>query len=147
MTGEDVALVFLDDGGAVSEGGVELLRASYTDAEVFDARLAIATAVGDHMGTYAGMTLGIYDPTNDALPVGRCTSCHMPKVAKSGGWTTGLDFNGESAMVEGDQTSHVFDIVWPAASAALVPSANGVDTNIMPNSCGQCHESSRISAN
>jgi len=93
------------------------------------------------------MGVAAYNPLNDNLPVGRCQSCHMPKTGKSGGYTTGVDGNGDSALIEGDQGSHAFDIIWPWQSAALKKSSGGTDTDIMPNSCGKCHEGSRLSGN
>ena len=91
------------------------------------------------------MGLAAYDPTNDAMPVGRCSSCHMPRTGKSGGWLNGVDGSGKSALVGGDEGSHVFDIIWPGESSALKKPSGGVDTDIMPNSCGSCHEAARLS--
>ena len=93
------------------------------------------------------MGLAGYNPLNEALPVGRCQSCHMPRTAKSGGYTTGVDGLGMSALIEADQGSHVFDIIWPWQSFILKKSSGGADTDIMPNSCGKCHEGARISGN
>lgn len=70
----------------------------------------------------------------------------MPQTGKSGGYTTGLDATGHSALIEGDQSSHRFDIIAPQISQAMVSSAGGVDTNVMPNSCGKCHARYRYSA-
>jgi len=101
--------------------------------------------VGEHMQDEVSMGVAAYRPLDDAMPVGRCTSCHMPKVAKSGGWATGPDAVGASALVEGDQGSHVFDVIWPADSAVLKKATGGTDSDIMPNSCGSCHEAARLS--
>ena len=101
-----------------------------------------------------------YDPTNEAMPLGRCTSCHMPKVAKSGGYTTGPDGNGNQALIEGDQGSHVFDVIWPWQANAIsrggpsfqsgyygqFVSGGGVKYDLfgfMPNSCSKCHQGRR----
>lgn len=78
--------------------------------------------------------------------MGRCMNCHMPQSGKSGGYTTGIDALGLSALVEGDQSSHAFDIIAPQVSKDLVPSAGGDDLKVMPNSCGKCHERYRYSA-
>lgn len=42
----------------------------------------IARAVAEHMQGHAGMGGALYTPTVAASPVGRCTSCHMPKIGK-----------------------------------------------------------------
>ena len=92
------------------------------------------------------MGMAAYTPTDDAMPVGRCTSCHMAKTPKSGGWTTSEFTDGGvtyKALRAGDQASHVFDVIWPSASAALdKPGASYGD--IMPNACGGCHDGSLI---
>lgn len=144
---EDVAVAFLAAGGAVSHGGTAMALSDYTNDEILTSMISLNNGVGGHMGDEVGMALAAYEPLNDAMPVGRCASCHMPRTAKSGGWTTGLDALGRTALVEGDQGSHVFDVVWPAQSAALRRMSGGSDTNIMPNSCGGCHEGARLSGN
>ncbi len=141
VTKKDVAALHTEAGGEASQDGTTM---TFSDDEYAAARLAIATAVGMHMDTEVGMGMAMYDPTNDDMPVGRCASCHMPKTPKSGGWTTGLDANGNSALVAGDQSSHVFQVIWPWQSAALKTDESS-DTDIMPNSCGGCHDGSRIS--
>ena len=85
----------------------------------------------------------MYDPENEP-GVGRCSSCHMPATAKSGGWTTGPDQFGNSALVEGDQPSHRFDIISPQISERMAATATS-DTSVMPNSCGHCHARYRYS--
>ena len=139
---DHVAAAHVAEGSTVEKNGVPM---SFTAEEQFDARLAIAAAVSGHMEDKLSMGLVPYTPEDDALPTGRCTACHMPKTAKSGGYTTGLDGQGKSALVEGDQASHVFDIVWPYQSSVLKQSSGGSDTDIMPNSCGKCHASALLS--
>jgi hypothetical protein len=129
----------------------------------FSTALAHATSdVVAHMKQKAGMNNNnAYDPTNDALPVGRCVTCHMPKVAKSGGYTTTTDAFGNKALLEGDQASHTFKIIWPNESKALsrggptfqsayYAQSTGGTTGTkydafgyMPNSCSKCHEGAR----
>ncbi len=138
----DVAMIFANAGGTVTKGGTQVTP---TAADVEAAYGAIAGSVTEHMQETAGMGLAAYTPLDDALPVGRCSSCHMPKTAKSGGWTMGVDAQGKTALVEGDQSSHVFDIIWPYESSFLKKPSGGADTDIMPNSCGACHEGSRVS--
>jgi len=146
LTREQAAVSFLLAGGEVDMNGTPMVLGDYTSEETTEALLAVAAAVGEHMQDEVNMGAAAYNPLNEAMPVGRCASCHMPKTAKSGGWTTGVDAAGDSALVAGDQGSHVFDIVWPYESSILLGSAGGSDTNIMPNSCGGCHEGSRLSA-
>jgi hypothetical protein len=153
----DVAALHLAAGGAATKNGTAIPAA--TPDELQSAREAIAKGVSEHMMAKVGMSTAIYDPLDDKLPVGRCTSCHMPKVAKSGGWTTGPDAAGNEAIVEGDQASHVFDVIMPnqslarsvggptAASASYGTSVIGGATyykfGYMPNSCSKCHAASR----
>jgi hypothetical protein len=158
VTVDSVAAVHAaSPGGTVKKDGV----AWVPDAPTLDAAQAqIAAAVSQHMTDKAKMSNVVYDPTNEAMPTGRCTSCHMPKVAKSGGYYTGLDFNGNEAVIEGDQSSHVFDIIWPYQATALSrggpsfqsgyygqtigPSGVKYDKfTYMPNSCSKCHTGAR----
>ena len=140
---DDVAVMFAYAGGDVTRDGTPVAP---TGADVEAAYGALAGAVSEHMLEEAGMGVAAYNPLNDSQPIGRCASCHMPKTAKSGGWTTGLDAEGNTALVEGDQGSHVFDVVWPYESSFLWQPA-GADTDIMPNSCGGtgCHAGARLS--
>src|SRR5262249_23318717 len=120
----------------------------------------ISSAVSQHMSGKARMDNAAYQPENDALPVGRCTSCHTPKVAKSGGYTTGVDAQGNEALVAGDQASHVFDVIWPWQSVAVSRGGPSFQSGyygqaysgtnvkydkfgVMPNSCGSCHTGAR----
>lgn len=141
---DDIAAVFVDAGGAVTKNGTAM---TFTSAQIAEAKAKVASSVGNHMQAKVSMGVAAYNPLNDALPTGRCQSCHMPKTGKSGGYTTGLDANGASALVEGDEGSHKFDVIWPAQSAALKKLTGGVDTDIMPNSCGKCHAGARLSGN
>ncbi len=153
---DDVANVHVGAGGAVTKNGVAVAP---TSEEVYQSQLAVADVVSKHMYEKANM-IAVYNPQNDATPVGRCTSCHMPKVAKSGGYTTGVDASSNKALIEGDQGSHVFDVVWPWQSQALSrggPSFQSgyygqlvSSTNVkydmfgyMPNSCSKCHATAR----
>ena len=125
--------------------------AVFDDAQVFAGKAAIAAAVGEHMQIEAAMGMAAYDPLNDANPVGRCTSCHMAKIGKKNDtsdvtqWHLGLDANGESALADGNASSHVFDVVWPWQSGMLKKVDGGVDLDIMPNSCSKCHAGARLS--
>ncbi len=105
-------------------------------------------AVSAHMTENASMTVG-YDPldlagrVNDPKVggVGRCTSCHMPRTAASQSrWIhDAVDANRQPVgpRVRGDVSSHVFDIITPAASQVLF-NAGGAN-NQLSNSCGGCH--------
>ncbi|GAO01494.1 carboxypeptidase regulatory-like domain-containing protein [Anaeromyxobacter sp. PSR-1] len=133
--------------------GVTLSGASttFTADQVTAARITVAMAVGEHMQQRASMGMATYSPTNDASPVGRCTSCHMPKTGKKNDisdvtqWHLGLDAMGQVAITEGNAASHVFDIVWPSQSGALKLASGGSDLDIMPNSCSKCHAGARLS--
>lgn len=141
---EDIAAIFVDAVGAVTKNGTSM---SFTSAQISVAKGKVAGSVGTHMQDKVNMGVAAYNPLNETNPVGRCQSCHMPKTGKSGGYTTGVDGSGATALIEGDQGSHKFDIIWPAQSAALKKSSGGADTDIMPNSCGKCHEGARLSGN
>ncbi len=144
LTKDDIAAVFVDAGGAVTKDGTAL---TFTPVQITAAKSKVALSVGNHMQVKVNMGVAAYNPLNEAVPTGRCASCHMPKTGKSGGYTTGLDANGASALVEGDEGSHKFDVIWPAQSAALKKLTGGADTDIMPNSCGKCHAGARLSGN
>jgi len=159
LTKDQIAALHIADGGAVKKNGAAV--AAPAGQVTVDAEQAIANVVSAHMADKAKMSNARYQPTNEALPVGRCTTCHMPKVAKSGGYVTGLDENGNEALIEGDEASHVFDVIWPWQSEALSrggptfqsgyygqafgPSntAKYDKFGYMPNSCNRCHASAR----
>ncbi|NOY92887.1 MAG: hypothetical protein GXP55_17010 [Deltaproteobacteria bacterium] len=139
---EDVAALHQAGGGEVEFEGAAI---TYTDDQVAASENNIAEAVVLHMNTVANMGLFVmYDPAGED-PVGRCSSCHMVRTAKSGGWTMGLDQFGNSALVGGDQPGHNFDIVSPQVSEEMAMTATS-DTDVMPNSCGGCHARYRYSA-
>ncbi|HYG68087.1 MAG TPA: carboxypeptidase-like regulatory domain-containing protein, partial [Anaeromyxobacteraceae bacterium] len=144
---DDVAALHATNGAVVKDGAPAAFDAAATAA----AKTRIARAVGEHMQAGSAMGLAAYDPLDDANPVGRCQACHMPKTGKKNDtidvtqWILGRDANGDSAIIEGNVASHVFDVVWPAQSGALKKATGGVDLDIMPNSCGKCHPASRLS--
>ncbi|GAB4256333.1 MAG: hypothetical protein Kow0092_02330 [Deferrisomatales bacterium] len=119
-------------------------------ADGFLARDKVARVVAEHMETQASMGGAPYTPADPDMPSGACTSCHMPKLGKlqdvkiDSEWHLALDANGRSAVSEGNAGSHVFDVVWPAQSAVLVPTATR-DADVMPNSCSKCHDFARFS--
>jgi len=136
LTKEDVAIYHTGRGGTVDMNGVAMAP---TPAEQTSAEDLISMAVKAHSGERAGMPLAPYLPEESAIPanyllgegpVGRCTSCHMTKTAKSGTWFD--DFDG--LRIEGDNTDHSFRIV------DIQP---GTD---QPNTCGRCHASFRTSS-
>jgi hypothetical protein len=138
----DVANLHAAAGGVVQKNGV-LVVPSASDATA--SLQKAAGAVLAHMTKEVGMSLVGYTPTDDVVPVGRCSTCHMPKTGVSGGSTTALDADGRTAVAEGDESSHVFDIVWPSQSSIMKKSVGGVDGDISPNSCGNCHAAARFS--
>jgi hypothetical protein len=146
----DVAVLQLDTGRKVTKDGTAV-SAKPTEAAL--ARSHVARAVGKHMQTGAGMGVALYTPDDPNMSVGNCASCHMPKTGKlqdvnvDAQYHLGFDKNGKSAVAEGNVASHVFDIVWPGQSAVLKnpDPSKGHDHDIMPNSCGKCHTSARMS--
>jgi hypothetical protein len=153
---QDVANIHTARGGSVTKNGGTVAP---SEDELVASQLVVSNAVSGHMFARAHMPAA-YDPLNEASPVGRCTSCHMPKVAKSGGYVTGVDGANNKALVEGDQASHAFDIIWPWQSNAMsrggptfqsgyygqMVSATNVKYDLfgyMPNSCSKCHASFR----
>ncbi len=142
LTKTDVAILHESFGETATLDGADV---TFTGEDIQFANARIADAVSMHMQEEASMGLAGYNPMNDAMPVGRCASCHMPKTGKSGGWTMGLDGSGATALAEGDEASHAFDVIWPWQSMLLKKATGGADTDIMPNSCGGCHPGSRLS--
>ncbi len=139
ITKEDVAMIHTSYNGNVTDTAGNAL--TYTDDEIADAQETVEEAVELHMTTRAAMPAG-YDPDNGP---GRCIKCHMPKTAKSAEWFTGPNIYGQDSMIEGDIHSHVFDIIRPQISRSMAQSASS-NTDIMPNSCGTCHDRYRFAA-
>ncbi len=158
----DVANTMVSAGGTAKKNGTAYAP---TGDDLDASYYVVAAAVSKHMADKAGMSNALYQPTNEAMPTGRCTSCHMPKIAKSGGYTTGVDAAGNKTIVEGDQGSHVFDIIFPWQSNALSRSGASFQSGqygyfqavatsstapikydlfgYMPNSCSKCHLAAR----
>jgi hypothetical protein len=146
----DVAALQVRAGRAVTNGGEPVI---VTPADQVLSLNRVARAMAEHMQVGAGMGGVIYTPADPASPVGRCTSCHMPKIGKlfdvddDAQYHLAFDQNGLSAVAEGNVGSHVFDIVWPGQSSVLKNDdpSKGHDYDIMPNSCSACHAFARIS--
>jgi hypothetical protein len=146
----DVAVLQLDAGRKVTRDGVAV-SVKAEDAAL--SRNRVARAVAKHMQVKTGMGGALYTPNDPKMPVGNCTSCHMPKTGKlqdvsvDAEYHLAFDKNGKSAVAEGNVASHVFDVVWPAQSAVLKNSdpSKGHDYDIMPNSCSRCHAFARTS--
>lgn len=133
LTKDDIAVYHISRGGSVDKNGVALAPDA---AEQTSAEDLVEQAVKVHSGEAAGMPLAPYLPENSHIPenyqlgegpVGRCTSCHMTKTAKSGTWF--VDEAG--GYIAGDNTDHSFEVVTIEAN-----------TN-QPNACGSCHASFR----
>jgi hypothetical protein len=159
---DDVANLHVGSGGLATKNGVAVVPSA---EEITASNVVIANAVAKHMFDKASM-VAPYQPLNDAVPAGRCTSCHMTKLAKSGGYTTGNDASSPAnkALVEGDQSNHGFDIVWPWQSNGVLSRGGPTfqsgyygqyisPTNVkydqfgfMPNSCSKCHERYRTAS-
>ena len=158
LTKADVAAQHAVGGGTFTKNGV---AGTIAPQAAIDSVESIANVVSLHMAGKAMMANAWYDATNDAMPVGRCTTCHMPKVAKSGGYTTGLDILGNETLVEGDQASHTFEVIWPWQSNAMSMGGPTFQSGyygqaytasvttkydkfgFMPNSCNKCHNGAR----
>lgn len=133
---EDVAVYHTTRGGSVDKNGEPLAP---SPAEQDSAADIIEQAVKAHNGTVAGMPLAPYVPEGSHIPVnfqlgdgpvGRCTSCHMTKTAKSATWFDDAD----GLRIAGDNSDHSFEVV------LIQP---GTD---QPNACGSCHASFRTSS-
>jgi hypothetical protein len=153
----DVANIHMLGNGTVQKNGTTLTPGD----DVIASQTAVIGAVGRHMFDKTGM-LASYDVADESQPVGRCTTCHMPKVAKSGGYWTGTDAdpNANRAIIEGDQASHVFSVIWPWQSTAMSRAGPSFQSGyigqfvsagnnkydmfgFMPNSCSKCHADAR----
>ncbi len=133
---DDIAVYHTANGGSVDKNEVPLAP---TPTEQMSASDLVEQAVNVHSGERAGMPLSPYQPGDSVIPenyqfgegpVGRCTSCHMTKTAKSATWFDDPD----GLRIEGDASSHVFDVV------KIQP---GTD---QPNACGKCHATFRTSS-
>jgi len=146
----DVAALQASAGGQVKKDGANL---TFDAAAIDSAKNLVAGTVTAHMQVTAGMGGAVYDPANPDLPVGSCASCHMPKIGKlqdindDAQYHLAPDASGKSAVAEGNQASHVFDIVRPDQSSILVnpDPSKGHDYDVMPNSCSKCHDFARFS--
>jgi len=136
LTLADIAIDHTANGGTVDLNGVAMAP---TATEQASALMVIEQAVKNHSGEEAGMPFAPYTPTQSHIPqnyelgdgpVGRCTSCHMTKTAKSGTWFVDAD----GLAISGDNTDHSFQVV------EIQP---GTD---QPNACGACHSSFRTSS-
>ncbi len=120
VTMSDVAVLQLDAGRKVTKDGAAF------SVQAADARCVPQSGRPGRGQAHAG---GRRDgrrssirQTIRSMPVGNCTSCHMPKIGKltdlnvDAMYHLDFDKNGKSAVAEGGVPSHVFDIVWPAQS-------------------------------
>jgi hypothetical protein len=100
---------------------------------------AVNAEVRNHMIRRANMDIAV-DLSNG---VGRCTSCHMPKTARSAD-SSGIDADGKR---RGDIRSHTMKVVLPNSSVREVTNTffntsvtdNGAATS-MPTACSGCHK-------
>ena len=133
LSKDDIAVYHISRGGSVDKNGVALAPDA---AEQTSAEDLVEQAVKVHSGESAGMPLAPYLPENSHIaenfrlgegPVGRCTSCHMTKTAKSGSWFV----DDDGLYIAGDNSDHSFEVV------KIQPNTN------QPNTCGSCHASFR----
>ncbi len=102
---------------------------------------SVDTATLAHMIRRVNMDVPI-DLPND---VGRCTSCHMPKTARSASFTASfLDSDGKQ---KGDIRSHTMKVLLPNTNVLDVPdtyfNASPADNSVatgMPSGCSECHK-------
>jgi hypothetical protein len=136
----DVANAVAAGGGTVAKNGKPYAP---TAADMAASWATIASTTVQHMSDKSAMTLAWYDPESKTMPVGRCASCHMPKTARSGGFSLGPNADGVTGMMAGDGASHVFDVIQPWQGQATAQGAQAV-TDVMPNSCSSCHAEDRF---
>ena len=139
----DVANMVVAGGGTVAKNGKAYAPSAGEQAA---SRSAFAASTTAHMSAKSAMSLAGYDPENAAFPVGRCSSCHMPKTAKSGGFTIENNDDGVPAMASGDGASHVFDVIQPWQGQATAKGA-ATPADVMPSSCSSCHIEDRFAPN
>jgi len=145
----DVAQLHELSGGVALQDGA---APTYIDSEAVLLN-RIAHVIGDHMQQKAGMGSAPYTPNDPLAPVGSCTSCHMAKIGKlkdtndDAQYHLAYDADGMIAVAEGNVPSHVMDIVWPGQSSVTISDdlSTGHDYDVMPNSCGACHDFARFS--
>ncbi len=133
LTKDDIAVYHVSRGGSVDKNDVALAPDA---AEQTSAEDLVEQAVKTHSGEAAGMPLAPYQPEDSHIPanfrlgegpVGRCTSCHMTKTAKSGSWFV----DDDGLFIAGDNSDHSFEVV------TIQPNTD------QPNTCGSCHPSFR----
>ena len=63
----------------------------------------------------------------------RCSSCHMPRTAKSATW-----YNDHA----GDVSSHTFEVISPNLTQKMANKGGGTDEDgtAIPNGCNSCHD-------
>ncbi len=133
---QDIATYHTAVGGSAEMNGMAFMPDAAAQTAALD---MVEQAVKTHSGEAAGMPFAPYDPDESHIPqnyalgegpLGRCTSCHMTKTAKSGTWFVDAD----GLTIAGDNTDHSFQVV------EIEP---GTD---QPNACGSCHSSFRTSS-
>ncbi len=111
------------------------------------------TAIGDevmrHVGVWTGNDLMgnlTYNPdgsVDSSIPrAGRCTTCHMPKTAKSASTSFAISVQKSgNQYLQGDIHSHTFDVSSTEAVNAMESDRGAAETTPagMTNSCAKCH--------
>ncbi len=85
----------------------------------------------DLVGVSMNLNPDSYRNPGGANAIGRCSTCHMPRTAKTASSIVDLD----GFTIEGDIHAHTFDVISPAVSRGMA--AAGKDP--VPNSCVPCH--------
>lgn len=86
---DDVAALHLSTNVVATKNGVALT--AFRPEPIETSTVNIAAAISQLTSDKAKLSNALYQPTNDAMPTCRCTSCHMPEVAKSGGYYMGTE--------------------------------------------------------
>ncbi len=106
---------------------------------------AVNAAISSHMIDRANMDVPLDLPGG----VGRCTSCHMPKTARSAVY--GPSFLDADGKRNGDLHAHTFNVLTPNISILDLPgtyfNTSATDNSVaasMPNACSGCHNAGTV---
>jgi predicted CXXCH cytochrome family protein len=87
--------------------------------------------VFDLVGVSMNLNPDSYRNPGGANAIGRCSTCHMPKTAKTASNIVDL----EGFTIEGDIHAHTFDVISPTVSRGMASAGR----DPVPNSCVPCH--------
>lgn len=84
------------------------------------------------VGASMNLSLDLYNPKLERIPVGRCTTCHMTRTITNG---SEIVKDNDGFTISGVIPSHTFDIISPLAAKGMAEA--GLDP--IPNTCVVCH--------